>query len=62
MSKYFFYFYFSVANKSKLYKAGAIEVLLTFASTPILPVTFKLLGALRMLIDGQGKYTFGRHT
>lgn len=42
-----------VSNKSKLYKAGAIEVLLNFASTPILPVTFKLLGALRMLIDGQ---------
>ncbi|XP_078579458.1 rap1 GTPase-GDP dissociation stimulator 1-like [Branchiostoma floridae x Branchiostoma japonicum] len=42
-----------VANKVILLKAGVLEALLSCLDGDISPVQFKLLGTLRMLVDGQ---------
>ncbi|KAL3877381.1 hypothetical protein ACJMK2_035099 [Sinanodonta woodiana] len=43
------------ANKSTLIKAGVVEKVLTLVNTEVHAVTFKLLGVLRMLVDGQAE-------
>ncbi|KAH9502306.1 Rap1 GTPase-GDP dissociation stimulator 1-B [Bulinus truncatus] len=42
-----------VANKPKLLDAGVLESCLSLIHTDVMAVTFKLLGVLRMLIEGQ---------
>ncbi|XP_078658666.1 rap1 GTPase-GDP dissociation stimulator 1-like isoform X2 [Branchiostoma floridae x Branchiostoma belcheri] len=42
-----------VANKEVLLKAGVLDALLSCLDADISPVQFKLLGTLRMLVDGQ---------
>ncbi|CAH1247012.1 RAP1GDS1 [Branchiostoma lanceolatum] len=42
-----------VANKAVLLKAGVLKDLLSCLDVDISPVQFKLLGTLRMLVDGQ---------
>ncbi|XP_055877372.1 rap1 GTPase-GDP dissociation stimulator 1-A-like isoform X4 [Biomphalaria glabrata] len=42
-----------VANKPKLLEAGVLEICLSLIHTDVMAVIFKLLGVLRMLIEGQ---------
>ncbi|ESO89034.1 hypothetical protein LOTGIDRAFT_228970 [Lottia gigantea] len=42
-----------VSNKSHLFKAGVMSAVLKLSPIESMAVTFKLLGVLRMLIDGQ---------
>lgn len=42
-----------VSNKPKLLSAGVLEICLTLINTDVMAVVFKLLGVLRMLIEGQ---------
>lgn len=42
-------------NKPKLIADGIIDVVMPMLNIPTFPVVFKLLGTLRMLVDGQGK-------
>ncbi|XP_041362294.1 rap1 GTPase-GDP dissociation stimulator 1-like [Gigantopelta aegis] len=42
-----------VPNKPRLLRAGVMDIVLNLSNTEILAVAFKLLGVLRMLIDGQ---------
>lgn len=44
-----------MANKPKLLEAGVLEICLSLIHTDVMAVIFKLLGVLRMLIEGQGK-------
>ena len=55
--KCFFYF-LSAPNKPILIKAGVIEAVLTLVDSEMFAVTFKMLGVLRMLVDGQGRWNF----
>ena len=48
------HFIFSAPNKPVLIKAGVIDAVLTLVETEMFAVTFKMLGVLRMLVDGQG--------
>lgn len=49
-------------NKSKLISLGLVDIIYPMLMSEQYPVIFKLLGTLRMAIDGQGKsnlfYTF----
>ena len=36
-------------------QSGILETVMSYIKTDLSPVQFKLLGMLRMLIDGQGK-------
>ena len=47
-------FSFSVSNKPVLLMSGVLEAVVALTSTDIMAVVFKLLGVLRMLVDGQG--------
>ncbi|KAL8600638.1 hypothetical protein ACOMHN_030294 [Nucella lapillus] len=42
-----------VTNKGRLLELGVMPAVLELKHTEVMPVTFKLLGVLRMLIDGQ---------
>jgi len=42
-------------NKTYFIKKGAIKAILPLLPSPELTVMFKVLGAIRTLIDGQGK-------
>jgi len=44
-----------VSNKASLIKAGVIDVVLVLVDAEMLAVIFKMLGVLRMLVDGQGR-------
>ena len=39
-----------------LIKAGVIDAVLTLVDSEMFAVIFKMLGVLRMLVDGQGMY------
>lgn len=41
-------------NKPVMLADGLLEVVYPMLSIPTFPVVFKLLGTLRMVIDGQG--------
>lgn len=45
-------------NKSAVIKAGLVETILPMLKTHQPPVVFKLLGTLRMTVDGQGTYIY----
>ena len=45
----------SAPNKPILIKAGVIDAVLTLVDSEMFAVTFKMLGVLRMLVDGQGR-------
>lgn len=45
---------FSASNKGRLLELGVMAAVLELKHTEVMAVTFKLLGVLRMLIDGQG--------
>ena len=45
----------SASNKPVLLKQNLLEKVLPFAVSPMSPVLFKLLGTLRMTVDGQSK-------
>lgn len=47
-------FFFSVSNKQLLVQGGVIDAVMELSSSEVMAVIFKLLGLLRMLIDGQG--------
>lgn len=47
---------FTVTNKQVLIQYGVLEAVMTLTSSEVMAVIFKLLGVLRMLIDGQGIY------
>lgn len=42
-------------NKPALLMAGVLETVLLLLSSDTMAVVFKLLGVLRMLVDGQGE-------
>ncbi|XP_059144115.1 rap1 GTPase-GDP dissociation stimulator 1-like isoform X2 [Physella acuta] len=42
-----------VDNKSRLFEAGVLEVCMSLIHSEVMAVVFKLLGVLRMLIEGQ---------
>lgn len=47
---------FSTApNKERLLEAGVLQAVLSLKYTEVMAVAYKLLGVLRMLIDGQGR-------
>ena len=50
------YIFFTVTNKQVLIQYGVLEAVMTLTSSEVMAVIFKLLGVLRMLIDGQGIY------
>ena len=39
-------------------KEGVIEAVLVLVDAEMLAVVFKIIGVLRMLVDGQGHYLF----
>lgn len=43
-----------VENKSIMLAEGLLDAVLPIMSVPTFPVVFKLLGTLRIVIDGQG--------
>lgn len=45
-------------NKPQLLKVGVLDAVLGVSATDVMAVVFKLLGVLRMLVDGQGKILF----
>jgi len=45
-------------NKSILLKDGLVATVLPMMEVPTFPVVFKLLGTLRMAIDGQGTLSY----
>ena len=47
-------FLFTASNKGRLLELGVMTAVLGLKQTEVMVVTFKLLGVLRMLIDGQG--------
>ena len=47
-------FLFTASNKGRLLELGVMTAVLDLKHTEVMAVTFKLLGVLRMLIDGQG--------
>lgn len=47
-----------VENKTRVLNSGLIEIIYPLITTEQQPVVFKLLGTLRMVIDGQGKVYF----
>lgn len=49
---------FQAVNKPRLLQAGVMDACLTLIRTDVMAVVFKLLGVLRMLIEGQGEYCF----
>lgn len=49
-----------MVNKSKMLSMGTADVVLKLLPSEMPVVQFKLLGALRMLIDTQGKYVGAR--
>lgn len=48
-------FCISARNKPALLMAGVLETVLLLLSSDTMAVVFKLLGVLRMLVDGQGE-------
>jgi len=46
---------FSALNKPVLLQQNLLEKVLPFAMSPMSTVLFKLLGTLRMAVDGQSK-------
>lgn len=50
-----FWFHFLVANKVQMLEEGVAERIQMLLRSEMAPVQFKLLGTLRMLIDGQGR-------
>lgn len=49
------HFCISARNKPALLMAGVLETVLLLLSSDTMAVVFKLLGVLRMLVDGQGE-------
>lgn len=48
-------FCIAARNKPALLMAGVLETVLLLLSSDTMAVVFKLLGVLRMLVDGQGE-------
>ena len=48
-------FYVAARNKPALLMAGVLDTVLLLTSSETMAVVFKLLGVLRMLVDGQGE-------
>lgn len=48
-------FYIAARNKPVLLMAGVLDTVLLLTSSETMAVVFKLLGVLRMLVDGQGE-------
>ena len=48
---------FSVSNKQVLVQYGVVDAVMSLSSSEVMAVVFKLLGVLRMLVDGQGIVT-----
>jgi hypothetical protein len=48
-------FYIAARNKPALLMAGVLDTVLLLTSSETMAVVFKLLGVLRMLVDGQGE-------
>lgn len=44
----------TAVNKPSLVKMGVVDTVLSLTATDVSAVIFKLLGVLRMLVDGQG--------
>lgn len=48
----------SAANKVRMLEEGVTDRIKTLLRSDMPPVQFKLLGTLRMMVDGQGKLLF----
>lgn len=48
--------FLSVSNKQLLVQCGVLEAVMILTSSNVMAVIFKLLGVLRMLVDGQGNF------
>ena len=51
----FLYYFYSASNKVKLVESGCLDIILPLLSTSPF-VQFKVLGTVRMLLMGQGKF------
>lgn len=54
-SSFFLSFTSLEVNKPAVLKAGTLETICPLLESEMHPVQFKLLGTIRMLIDGQGE-------